>query len=306
MVNVDVKIFLCFFFQAEDGIRDPLVTGVQTCALPIFDRPDRDRVLEQHPGRIGLATEAEVDVTVDEPGRQREAVEGELRGVPLAAAPDDRADPPAVDHHRTVTHRRGARAVDQRRPRQDEPGHGGGQTYPILERLSPTGRGLAGSSRGRSGNRSLTSTVDSGTGPVDSGTGRVYLKVDASYDSACDARSPCRDTPCRSRARRGARLRGDRGAAVSAAQARARLRAPRPPGQDGAPRRATRQGRARLLLGDLVTGLPGGVAFRQQALSGPQAGGARGPAGQLQGKCGAREAHGGRARLCRTRAPRRV
>src|SRR5207247_4097004 len=27
-----------FFFQAEDGIRDPLVTGVQTCALPIFER----------------------------------------------------------------------------------------------------------------------------------------------------------------------------------------------------------------------------------------------------------------------------
>src|SRR5207244_10393389 len=26
-------------FQAEDGIRDDLVTGVQTCALPIF--PDR-------------------------------------------------------------------------------------------------------------------------------------------------------------------------------------------------------------------------------------------------------------------------
>src|SRR5438105_9617779 len=25
-----------FFFQAEDGIRHPLVTGVQTCALPIF------------------------------------------------------------------------------------------------------------------------------------------------------------------------------------------------------------------------------------------------------------------------------
>src|SRR5207247_4728873 len=24
-------------FQAEDGIRDPLVTGVQTCALPIFN-----------------------------------------------------------------------------------------------------------------------------------------------------------------------------------------------------------------------------------------------------------------------------
>src|SRR5437762_7023793 len=31
-------IFLCFFFfQAEDGIRDTSVTGVQTCALPIFE-----------------------------------------------------------------------------------------------------------------------------------------------------------------------------------------------------------------------------------------------------------------------------
>src|SRR2546425_4299304 len=28
-----MRIF--FFFQAEDGIRDKLVTGVQTCALPI-------------------------------------------------------------------------------------------------------------------------------------------------------------------------------------------------------------------------------------------------------------------------------
>src|SRR5690606_39638647 len=30
--------FLSFFFQAEDGIRDFHVTGVQTCALPIFGR----------------------------------------------------------------------------------------------------------------------------------------------------------------------------------------------------------------------------------------------------------------------------
>ena len=28
--------FVFFFFQAEDGIRDDLVTGVQTCALPIL------------------------------------------------------------------------------------------------------------------------------------------------------------------------------------------------------------------------------------------------------------------------------
>src|SRR6266508_1123599 len=29
-------IYVCFFFQAEDGIRDGHVTGVQTCALPIL------------------------------------------------------------------------------------------------------------------------------------------------------------------------------------------------------------------------------------------------------------------------------
>src|SRR2546422_4711481 len=28
-------VFFFFFFQAEDGIRDVAVTGVQTCALPI-------------------------------------------------------------------------------------------------------------------------------------------------------------------------------------------------------------------------------------------------------------------------------
>src|SRR2546430_10400289 len=31
---------LCFFFQAEDGIRDLTVTGVQTCALPIYLRAE--------------------------------------------------------------------------------------------------------------------------------------------------------------------------------------------------------------------------------------------------------------------------
>src|SRR5258708_7288039 len=31
-------LLICFFFQAEDGIRDDLVTGVQTCALPISSR----------------------------------------------------------------------------------------------------------------------------------------------------------------------------------------------------------------------------------------------------------------------------
>src|SRR5438876_9128058 len=33
-----VLCFFFFFFQAEDGIRDGRVTGVQTCALPICGR----------------------------------------------------------------------------------------------------------------------------------------------------------------------------------------------------------------------------------------------------------------------------
>src|SRR5947207_10394731 len=31
-----IRLFLFFFFQAEAGIRDHCVTGVQTCALPIY------------------------------------------------------------------------------------------------------------------------------------------------------------------------------------------------------------------------------------------------------------------------------
>src|SRR5256886_9195041 len=48
--HADLACFV-FFFQAEDGIRDLTVTGVQTCALPIclFDgRADlRGRVVEE-------------------------------------------------------------------------------------------------------------------------------------------------------------------------------------------------------------------------------------------------------------------
>src|SRR2546426_7617293 len=41
---------MSFFFQAEDGIRDYKVTGVQTCALPISDPPT---TLEPAPLALG-------------------------------------------------------------------------------------------------------------------------------------------------------------------------------------------------------------------------------------------------------------
>src|SRR2546429_7290548 len=45
-----MTVELCFFFfQAEDGIRDVAVTGVQTCALPIYALELGLRVIEERP-----------------------------------------------------------------------------------------------------------------------------------------------------------------------------------------------------------------------------------------------------------------
>src|SRR2546430_1425094 len=46
----DIIVYF-FFFQAEDGIRDLTVTGVQTCALPILGKP-----------AVGVITEHNVTV----------------------------------------------------------------------------------------------------------------------------------------------------------------------------------------------------------------------------------------------------
>src|SRR5699024_11635875 len=42
-INTSCTNACFFFFQAEDGIRDRNVTGVQTCALPILIRQDGGR-----------------------------------------------------------------------------------------------------------------------------------------------------------------------------------------------------------------------------------------------------------------------
>src|SRR5438034_2219419 len=46
-----------FFFQAEDGIRDHCVTGVQTCALPIYNVEFRTRLDQSAPAVLGLGQE---------------------------------------------------------------------------------------------------------------------------------------------------------------------------------------------------------------------------------------------------------
>src|SRR5437870_13295188 len=45
-----------FFFQAEDGIRDGHVTGVQTCALPICSTPQTGESVTLYDGATSLGS----------------------------------------------------------------------------------------------------------------------------------------------------------------------------------------------------------------------------------------------------------
>src|SRR6266446_9585183 len=89
--------FFFFFFQAEDGIRDDKVTGVQTCALPIFADPkdDRGRVLAERVvsgsslGPAVASVSPEGVVTALAPGTARIEVssEGKSVSVPVTVRP---------------------------------------------------------------------------------------------------------------------------------------------------------------------------------------------------------------------------
>src|SRR5205085_7565199 len=60
---------LCFFFQAEDGIRDLTVTGVQTCALPI------SAAAAQGPASADSVVVGDRDAPVDDERADREGAE---------------------------------------------------------------------------------------------------------------------------------------------------------------------------------------------------------------------------------------
>src|SRR5256886_8199782 len=79
-----------FFFQAEDGIRDLTVTGVQTCALPIsrdrgVQRRRRGRRIRRRPvrrepaGRRGGRVR-EITAAIRDAGRAREQQNGRAAG----------------------------------------------------------------------------------------------------------------------------------------------------------------------------------------------------------------------------------
>src|SRR5207248_8461439 len=68
-----IRSLFFFFFQAEDGIRDRTVTGVQTCALPISIARPVER------GRAVRLRGIDVDFLFDQ--RANRARVGALRGV---------------------------------------------------------------------------------------------------------------------------------------------------------------------------------------------------------------------------------
>src|SRR5690348_17362276 len=68
---VYLLFFFFFFFQAEDGIRDGRVTGVQTCALPIYDPPtvrNHDGNPANLPREPGRATRSRAWPRLQRPG----------------------------------------------------------------------------------------------------------------------------------------------------------------------------------------------------------------------------------------------
>ena len=66
-------LFDFFFFQAEDGIRDKLVTGVQTCALPILtDQLQGVVILDGDNRELGVRFDRPVEIAhlpIDQIGR---------------------------------------------------------------------------------------------------------------------------------------------------------------------------------------------------------------------------------------------
>src|SRR2546429_6956901 len=54
----DIMTLGIFFFQAEDGIRDVAVTGVQTCALPISQK--REAILQDVPFSVSATSQDQI------------------------------------------------------------------------------------------------------------------------------------------------------------------------------------------------------------------------------------------------------
>src|SRR5437867_10645417 len=122
--SADVIVVCFFFFQAEDGIRDRTVTGVQTCALPIYHRGDYRR---GDPGLFGFLG-----------GLSKKAL-GFVPGIGPIAAAVGGAAVPALLHKREQQIATG----------QLEPNWLGRHVLPHLTSTQPIGSSMAGTPHGR-------------------------------------------------------------------------------------------------------------------------------------------------------------
>src|SRR5688572_13965945 len=80
-----IVVFFFFFFQAEDGIRDLTVTGVQTCALPIFrgQEPFQFVVAALDSSGQPVANLTREDILFSENGVKNEVVKIEPLRIPI-------------------------------------------------------------------------------------------------------------------------------------------------------------------------------------------------------------------------------
>src|SRR5687767_15779070 len=69
---------LLFFFQAEDGIRDKLVTGVQTCALPISNMAHRIKAINAYRPRLDQGNTVQKPELIRGLSRATSLVEGSV------------------------------------------------------------------------------------------------------------------------------------------------------------------------------------------------------------------------------------
>src|SRR6266446_4740727 len=129
------SVVLFFFFQAEDGIRDYKVTGVQTCALPISALASGSRPQSRRdPGRISRRPGRTPDRAAPAP-RLREAAPEPLRldlEQRLDRGKAGKAMPPQTAE---------AHAGRRRRPDRD-PGPGGHHDLPAVSRRADASRGV--------------------------------------------------------------------------------------------------------------------------------------------------------------------
>src|SRR5258708_12384835 len=91
---MQAAVVVFFFFQAEDGIRDDLVTGVQTCALPISSpRRCAPRASRRTTGRESW-----------KPSARNAGVMKRCRSRRVSMASHRNAPRPASLHHRSEEH----------------------------------------------------------------------------------------------------------------------------------------------------------------------------------------------------------